>query len=178
MILKKIAIFFMTLGPLMSIANSSTIDINTLAEQSYQRAAQMMPNVLASLHQPIPTKKTEMASADIFVFVSLGMPDLLLQQILKEAKQWQAHVVIRGLYRDSFAATFQRLSSLVGKEPAEQQAFSGVMINPLWFREYQIVTVPAVVMPRHVGYDVVFGNLTVSEAVEKIKRYRHTKGIA
>lgn len=105
------------------------------------------------------------------LFVSLGMPDSLLQSLLEQAKALQVTVVIRGLYHDSFDATLKRLTELFPKDEADK--FQGIAINPLWFKTYHIDAVPAVVVPhtQDNDFDVIFGNLTLSDALENVQHH-------
>lgn len=152
-------------------AKVKTAEIQALAAQSYGQAQTMLPQVLQSLHQeavPLPAKKTERP----LLFVSLGMPDALLKQLLMEAHREKVSVVIRGFYHDSFDATLKRLFELMPKDKMNKH-FDGLLINPLWFKQYHITTVPALVMPYAKDeYDVVFGNTTLNDALAMIREHR------
>lgn len=152
-------------------AEVETAQIQALATQSYRQSKTMLPQVLQSLHQenvPIPVKNTK----EPLLFVSLGMPDSLLKQLLMEANREKVSVVIRGFYQDSFDATLKRLFELMPKDKMEKH-FDGLLINPLWFKQYHITTVPAVVMPyAHDDYDVIFGNITLNDALAMIRQHR------
>lgn len=107
---------------------------------------------------------------NIFLFVSLGMPDAVLTQYLKQAKQYHIPVVIRGLYTakndisvdkniGSFSDTANRVFSLLKEEDnndgnnnkisSKKNAMGGVLINPLLFRSFNIKVVPALVVTQH-----------------------------
>jgi conjugal transfer pilus assembly protein TrbC len=75
------------------------------------------------------------------VFVSFSMPTLSLKQIIQDAAYYQIPVVVRGLYENSFRKTIERIFDLVKEDNK-----GGILINPVWFRKYDIKTVPAVVV--------------------------------
>lgn len=105
---------------------------------------------------------------NIFLFVSLGMPDSVLSQYLKQAKQYHIPVVIRGLYTakndtttdkniGSFSDTANRVLFLLKNENDTQyasqtnkikKAMGGVLINPLLFESFNIRVVPALVVTQ------------------------------
>lgn len=152
-------------------ADVKSAEIQASATQSYGQAQTMLPQVLQSLHQenvPMPVKKAD----GPLLFVSLGMPDALLKQLLMEAHREKVSVVIRGFYHDSFDATLKRLFELMPKDKMNKH-FDGLLINPLWFKQYHITTVPALVMPYAKDeYDVVFGNITLNDALVIIQQHR------
>ena len=150
-------------------------EIAALKNQSYAQASQQMPNILQTLHQN-PMTEAPAIKPNAMLFVSLGMPDELLKQYLQEAHRLQVAVVIRGLYHDSFDATLQRLKSLMPEDQKAAQHQSGVLINPLWFREYHIDVVPAVVMPHDSTYDVIFGNMALGDLLNNLKNHRTKSG--
>jgi conjugal transfer pilus assembly protein TrbC len=150
-------------------------EIAALKNQSYARVSQQMPAILQTLHQN-PMTPTPQSAPRVMLFVSLGMPDLLLKQLLQAAHRLKVAVVIRGLYHDSFDATLKRLKALMPEDQQEANNQSGVLINPLWFREYHIDAVPAVVVPHGTTYDVIFGNVALEELLEDLKNHHKKAG--
>ena len=75
------------------------------------------------------------------VFVSFSMPTLSLKQIIQDAAHYQIPVVVRGLRENSFRKTIEKIFDLVKEDNK-----GGILINPVWFRKYDIKTVPAVVV--------------------------------
>jgi conjugal transfer pilus assembly protein TrbC len=75
------------------------------------------------------------------VFVSFSMPTLSLKQIIQDAAYYQIPVVVRGLCENSFRKTIEKIFDLVKEDNK-----GGILINPVWFRKYDIKTVPAVVV--------------------------------
>ena len=112
------------------------------------------------------------------VFVSFSMPTLSLKQIIQDAAYYQIPVVVRGLHENSFRKTIGKIFDLV-KETNK----GGVLINPNWFKEYDIKVVPAVVVTDGVNsnketkanqktdnrevnkFDVVYGNIHLKRAL-------------
>ena len=105
------------------------------------------------------------------VFVSLGMPDLSLKQIIQDANYYQIPVVIRGLYKNSFRKTFERIFDL-----AKGKNKGGILIDPKLFAEYDIKSVPAFVVSNSGSdyaaekhkCDVVYGNIPLKKALSII----------
>lgn len=108
------------------------------------------------------------------VFVSFSMPTLSLKQIIQDAARYQIPVVIRGLYENSFRKTIEKIFELVKEDNK-----GGILINPMWFKKYDIKAVPAVVVSsgegsdanereisfKKNGFDVVYGNIPLKRAL-------------
>jgi hypothetical protein len=71
----------------------------------------------------------------LFVFVSFSMPEASLKSLAKDATKYNAVLVMRGLFEDSFVKTANKLKDLG----------IGVDINPELFEEHQITAVPTFV---------------------------------
>lgn len=117
------------------------------------------------------TEKIEKA----IVFVSFSMPDLSLKQIIRDANYYQVPVVIRGLYKNSFRKTIEKIFELI-----KESNKGGIAINPKWFKEYGVKAVPAVVVidQKHgvrdgakeniKKSDIVYGNIPLRRALSII----------
>lgn len=79
---------------------------------------------------------TTMKDRKILVFVSFSMPKASLTALAKDAEQYDAVLVMRGLKGDSFKETQAAFQSL-GEEER-----SGIEINPELFETYHIQQVP------------------------------------
>jgi type-F conjugative transfer system pilin assembly protein TrbC len=97
------------------------------------------------------------------IFVSFSMPDLSLKQIINDAARYQIPVVIRGLIDNSFKKTAARVFELV-----KEKNKGGVLLNPLWFKQYAINTVPAFVVKEGDKFDVIYGNVRLEKLLEII----------
>jgi conjugal transfer pilus assembly protein TrbC len=114
----------------------------------------------------------QMASAATYCFVSLGMPDQVLKAYFVEAHHLHIPVVIRGLYTTdtkahpmgTFQETAARLFDLV-----KDKKLGGVLINPLWFKQFNIQVVPALVVEKEKGFDVVYGNIPIKKQLTIIQ---------
>lgn len=121
------------------------------------------------------------------IAVSLGMPDLVLKQYIKQAHELKIPLVIRGLYTNpqdtsvnnkigSFADTANRMKALIGKSKQ-----GGIAIDPMVFRAFNIKAVPQLVVfdssdcirskqntCNANSYDVIKGNIPVQRSLEII----------
>lgn len=111
-----------------------------------------------------PQSPASESSPQLFIFVSLGMPAESLKALAKQAKQAGGTLVLRGLIDNSLKKTLAKVMEILGKEP-----FSGLNIDPVAFRTFNIHAVPAVVVAAsHQTFDVVYGGVTLSYALQKI----------
>ena len=106
---------------------------------------------------------TEQKAPNAVIFVSLSMPDLALKQLIAEGKKYQIPVVMHGLYKNSFQETAAKIFNLV-----KEKNQGGIAIDPLWFKEFNIQTVPAFVIRHGHDFDVVYGNIFLKRALEII----------
>ncbi len=99
----------------------------------------------------------------VMLFVSLGMPTLVLRQYLQQSEQYHIPVVIRGLLNNDYATTNDALYKILhpeNKDPID----SGVEIDPLWFKDFGISKVPAlVVVDDQQNFAVVYGNVPMQK---------------
>ena len=107
-----------------------------------------------SFNQPAP---------QVIIFISLTMPELSIKQIIQDAACYEIPVVIRGLYRNSFKETMNKIFDLV-----KDKNKGGILINPRWFKQYEIKSVPTVVVSQADRFDVVYGNVHLKKALEII----------
>jgi type-F conjugative transfer system pilin assembly protein TrbC len=110
---------------------------------------------------PKQQAETRQASSKskLYIFVSFSMPKETLKTLAVEAKKHNAVLVIRGLIGNSFLKTATFL-----KELGE-----GVILDPLLFREYNIVVVPTFIEALQAGYRRVSGNITLAYALSRFK---------
>ena len=114
----------------------------------------------------------------LYIFVSLSMPDDLIQQYLDQALKHNGRVVIRGFYKGSFAETTKRLAGLISEDEIRR---IGVNIDPRAFETFGVETVPAIALAEKplvrcetedcvldVGaYDIIYGAVSVEYALER-----------
>ncbi|MBY0462414.1 MAG: type-F conjugative transfer system pilin assembly protein TrbC [Alphaproteobacteria bacterium] len=120
----------------------------------------------SNLSCPKPQKskqsiETNQANTDstIYIFVSFSMPKETLKALAGEAKKHNAVLVIRGLIDNSFLKT-----ATFVKELGES-----VVLDPLLFREYNVVVVPTFIEASQTGYKKISGNITLAYALTKFK---------
>jgi len=110
----------------------------------------------------------------IFVFLTLSMPDIALKAYIKDAKAIGAVPVIKGMINNNPTQTLKRVSELV-KDNHE----GGVAIDPILFQNYEIDRVPALVVTdkigpsefhNKVGFDVVKGNIGLLSGLEVLSK--------
>ncbi|PSV86911.1 type-F conjugative transfer system pilin assembly protein TrbC, partial [Photobacterium iliopiscarium] len=120
------------------------------------------------------------APPSIIVFVSLGMPETSLKQLLLQAEQLHVPIVIRGIFGNDFNTTIAKVKKLVQPQQG-QSPLGGVSINPIWFKQFGIKQVPAfVVMKPNTctdkppcdpkNYDVIYGNVSLFDALDTVAR--------
>lgn len=128
----------------------------------------------------------------LIIFVSLGMPNASLKALLHQAAQVNAPVIIQGLYKNNLKATASKIQSLITPRSKDGQlqpfkAQGGIMIDPTWFKMYDIKEVPAFVITNQFvpctdshtckpqDYDVLTGNLSVLDALTVFKKKGQAK---
>ena len=105
----------------------------------------------------------EKSKEKIYVFVSFSMPKESLRQLLIEAKQYHAILLLRGLKNNSFKETAAFIQSL-GEDLQE-----GLEINPELFATYQIKKVPVFVLVKEdKEVSRLSGNVTLGFAHQKL----------
>ncbi|XVN40752.1 MAG: type-F conjugative transfer system pilin assembly protein TrbC [Rickettsia endosymbiont of Argas persicus] len=93
----------------------------------------------------------------IYIFVSFSMPDSALKSYYIEAEQKGIRLVMRGLKNNSFLET---------KAKADEINIS-FDINPNLFEEYQITSVPAIIVnSEDKGVKRLTGHISLHDALE------------
>ena len=135
----------------------------------YQAAAEQQTQIYKAVVQDIKdgyikksqTHKEAKAIPQAIIFVSFSMPNLSLKQAIQDAERYQIPVVMRGLYKNSFRQTLEKLFDLIKEDNK-----GGISINPAWFKKYNINTVPALVVNNNAqDFNVVYGNIPLKTAL-------------
>lgn len=113
-------------------------------------------------------------SSDLMIFVSMSMPELMLQQYAVQAKRFNAVLMMRGFVADKMSTTKEVLLRL-------NAAGAQWEISPEPFTTFKIDKVPAIVLAtaesasvledgcaRPETYTVIFGDIPVSAALDKM----------
>lgn len=97
------------------------------------------------------------------VFVSFSMPEHLLQQTLSESARLNIPALLNGLVDNSMPKTVQRIQSLSKTVPN-----LNLQIDPTAFERFGIKQVPALVVDNGKTFDVIYGNLSLSDGLLRI----------
>lgn len=104
------------------------------------------------------------AEKEILVFVSFSMPAISLKELSREAKKYNARLILRGIYQDSFKRTVEKILE------TDKNGLS-LEINPNLFRQYRIQKVPTFVLIR--GKEEISrlsGNVTLEYAKTELEK--------
>ena len=128
---------------------------------------------LESDHQPLLTKDyginpdrvineysnilEQSTDNDLFVFISLSMPQQLLRDLDKQIGGLGGKLVLRGMYLDSMSKTIKKIHAI---------GLHNVIIHPQLFKQFNIELVPTVVVGNGPSFDKVVGNITLYNALE------------
>ena len=137
--------------PEISAKDKAWID-NLLAKQ--QQAQQ---------HAADAAKAQAEQESPFVYFVSFSIPEAGLKQMVPEATQLGIPTLINGLIDNDFRKTASAVFELT-KDSGE----GGVQIDPKTFAQYGITQVPALVVRCEQGFDVMYGNIRLVSAIERI----------
>ncbi|HDR2789694.1 TPA: type-F conjugative transfer system pilin assembly protein TrbC [Enterobacter asburiae] len=127
---------------------------------------QPQQDLINRLQGDIAAQSTTMGDKDTFpaiYFVSLGIPREGLLPMLKDARRYNIPPTLRGLVNNDM-----RQTAAVMFELNKEDKDAGVQIDPTLFSQYQITTVPALVVTCPGHYDVIRGSLPLQKALEKV----------
>ncbi|EBW1331210.1 type-F conjugative transfer system pilin assembly protein TrbC [Providencia alcalifaciens] len=96
-------------------------------------------------------------------FVSFSIPEAALKQMLPEANRLNIPSVINGLIDNDFRKTASTVFELT-----KDSGDGGVQIDPNVFAQYGITQVPALVLRCEQGVDVLYGNVHLRSAIERM----------
>lgn len=134
----------------------------TLPDAQQGRVAQMQNEIAAAqADQNSASRPTPRA----VYFVSLGIPEEGLLPMLADARRFGIPATLRGLLNNDFRQTAEKMFELSKKD---KQA--GVQIDPTLYQQYGIKAVPALVVTCGGKFDVLYGSLTVQQALEEVKQ--------
>jgi type-F conjugative transfer system pilin assembly protein TrbC len=92
--------------------------------------------------------KTESSSIHTpLILISLSMDDQHIRALLAEAQRVQAIVALRGFLNNNLQATVQRLRHVVESSQDDTLDLNGIVIDPTWFRRFNVTGVPTFVLP-------------------------------
>lgn len=117
--------------------------------------SQFIDNLLSQQKAANQEKPTEGA----LYFVSFSIPE----EGLKETRQYGIPATLRGLINNDMKTTTDAVMQLV-----KDGVTDGVQIDPTLYAQYNIRSVPALVVRCQTGFDVVRGNIRLKQALEKV----------
>lgn len=147
----------------------------TLSTQNQLEQAGLINTVIANARQGLALKQKPKGADGAILFVSFSMPEALLYSLAEQAAFYDIPLVINGLVDGDFKKTIETFKRLNAKNPQ----LSGISIDPVWFTQFQINSVPALVVtdrPKNCltqdcslqPFDVVYGNARLKDALELI----------
>ncbi|MFK3695305.1 MULTISPECIES: type-F conjugative transfer system pilin assembly protein TrbC [Serratia] len=116
--------------------------------------------VYAADNKPLDESPNETA-----YFLSASLPEKDLVLLIKAAERHQLPVYFRGLINNDMKQTANYIQYLVSK-----YQIAGINIDPLRFERFGINKVPALVKRCGEQFDVVFGNIALSQGLDIIAR--------
>ncbi|MFT2793870.1 type-F conjugative transfer system pilin assembly protein TrbC, partial [Serratia sp. T13T92] len=96
-------------------------------------------------------------------FVSFSIPETGLKRMLSEARRFGIPATLRGMVQNDMKTTADAIMALV-----KDGSTDGVAIDPTRYREFDITSVPSLVVFCPAGHDVIRGNLRLKQALEKV----------
>lgn len=103
------------------------------------------------------------AASPMLYFVSFSIPENGLKQMLPEAANLGIPALINGLIDNDFRKTAGAVFELT-----KESGNGGVQIDPKAFSEFGISQVPALVVRCDDGFDVLYGNVRIQTALERL----------
>ncbi|WP_407902050.1 type-F conjugative transfer system pilin assembly protein TrbC [Providencia rustigianii] len=114
--------------------------------------------------QTIDTEKAKTADETPFIyFVSFSIPEAGLKQMVPEASLLGIPTLINGLIDNDFRKTASAVFEVV-----KARGDGGVQIDPKTFAQYGVQQVPAFVVRCEQGFDVMYGNIRLLSAIERV----------
>ena len=124
-------------------------------------------NIAAADNQP--SQNYTHIPRGIMLCVSLGMPDQVLRQYLRQANELQIPIIIRGMVNNNLKDTSKRIFTLLNPKN-EPMITGGVAIDPRPFRLANIQAVPALIVSDGYDFDVVSGNSSLTNLLEVVEK--------
>jgi conjugal transfer pilus assembly protein TrbC len=164
------------------LSKSSRESIELFKDQSLQLQSKhiaLMDKLKQSTTEGLKNKQKPQGAQGAVLFVSFSMPDSLLFTLSDEAAQFHIPVVINGLVDGDFKKTIETFKRLNTEAQKQHLNFKGVSIDPVWFSQFHITSVPALVVTKACSqtttctnqpFDVVYGNASIKKGLELISQ--------
>ena len=156
--------------------------LNNLRDMSYKEVTkhqQYIDKLFRDKHAQAQNKNVKKADGAI-LFISFSMPNDLIIELASQAKKYHIPVVVRGLVQNDFKKTLAKIYQVKTKSKQRGSEITGVSIDPVWFEQFNIKKVPALVVTRrnpecqlqkicsNQSYDVVYGNAPIKNSLQLI----------
>ncbi|KTD71813.1 putative conjugative transfer protein TrbC [Legionella steelei] len=163
-----------------SVSQDTLAHWNAASNQSYAQNKTLIDQIIEQSRQGAPIAQKGQTVDGAVLFVSFSMPEPLLFSLSDEAASYKIPVVINGLIEGDFKKTITAFSMLHAKAKESKWAFNGVSVDPLWFEQFHITAVPALVVSKRPStcgqqllcseqtYDVVYGNASIKNSLQLI----------
>lgn len=162
----------------ISSESIETFKIKSSQVQSEHKS--LIDTLMQSATDGLQGKQKPQGAEGAILFVSFSMPDSLLFALSNEAAKFRIPVVIKGLVDGDFKKTIETFKRLNIEAHKQHLNFKGVSIDPVWFSQFQITSVPALVVTElskacaqgqactNQPFDVVYGNASIKKGLELI----------
>lgn len=174
---------------LKSIGNQSEINKKSLSEESQTEIKNssaadiakhqwLINRLLAEKQNALDTKRKGGKPADgAILFISFSMPTDTIFSLSQEADRFNIPVVIKGLVQGDFRKTLEKIAYLTQEAKKLGIRFPGLSIDPVWFDQFAITTVPTLVVTKRPSwckyqkscenqpYDAVSGNIPIKKSL-------------
>lgn len=117
----------------------------------------------AWINDILAKQKQSQQESPFVYFVSFSIPEAALKQMLPEANRLNIPSIINGLIDNDFRKTASTVFELT-----KDSGDGGVQIDPNVFAQYGITQVPALVLRCEQGFDVLYGNVHLRSAIERM----------
>ena len=157
--------------------------LDALQSQSLQTQSEnktLIDTLMAQVTRGLPENKRPQAAEGAMLFVSFSMPEPLLFALADEAAAFNIPLVLNGLVEGDFKKTVNTFARLTKEAKKSHLNFQGLSIDPVWFQQFQIQSVPALVVTTRPGecaaqkvcsqqsFDVVYGNASIKKGLQWI----------
>lgn len=162
------------------ISNKSLETLKAKSSQTQSEHKSLIDTLMQKSKEGLQSKQKPQGAEGAILFVSFSMPDSLLFALSNEAAQFHIPVVINGLVEGDFKKTIETFKRLNLEAKKQHLNFKGVSIDPVWFNQFQITSVPALVVTQPLKacaqgkncanqpFDVVYGNASIKKGLELI----------
>lgn len=163
-----------------AIPSSMMSSLNLKSSQTQSAHKTLIDSLLQNSKKGIQGKQKPQGAEGAILFVSFSMSDELLFALADEAAQFHIPVVINGLVEGDFKKTIETFKRLHREAKKQHLNFKGISIDPVWFSQFQITSVPALVVTQppkacpqndacaNQAFDVVYGNASIKNGLELI----------